>query len=181
MNDTFAQIYLHDIRQRFERLKSMADRAIAQVDDQDLYVALDPTANRIALLIKHLAGNMRARWRDPFVSDGEQGRRRDSEFELEEGDTRTAILARWEEGWSCLFETLASLTVEDLERTIRIRSRSYSTMQVLNRQLAHYAGHVGQIVLLAKHFCSRGSRDWSSLSIPRGQSASFNLNTGKER
>ena len=170
MSDPFAERYLHDMRRRVRALKDLADRALAQVQDEEFDLQLDPEANSVALLVKHLAGNMRARWRTPLSSDGEAGRERDREFETEAQDTRPALMQRWEEGWHFLFETLDALHAEDLLRTLEIRGRSYPVMGALNRQLVHYAGHVGQIVLLAKH---HRSGDWQSLSIPRGQSAQF--------
>jgi len=167
MSDSIAIAYLQDVRQRFRELKDLADRALAQVPDKELAFTLDPEANSIALLLKHLAGNMRARWRAPFVSDGEEERQRDLEFETEAQDTRAELVERWEEGWRCLFETLDSLSSEDLLRTVCVRGREYSMVETINRQLVHYAGHVGQIVFLAKHY---RSADWQSLSIPRRRS-----------
>jgi hypothetical protein len=164
MNDPLATHYLEDMRHRFRSLKEQADRALAQVHDDELHLILDPEANSLALLIKHIAGNMQARWRAPFDSDGERERNRDREFEADRDDTRAALTRRWETGWQALFGTLRALTPDDLLRTIQVRGRSYSVVQALNRQLAHYAAHVGQIVFLAKHH--RGS-DWQSLSIPR--------------
>jgi len=170
VSDPFADQYLQDVRRRFRALKDLADRALAQVQDEEFDLRLDPEANSVALLVKHLAGNMRARWRAPFTSDGEAERERDREFEDEAQDTRTALMEQWEDGWRCLFEILDALNAGDLLRTIEIRGRSYPVMEALSRQLVHYAGHVGQIVLLAKHY--RFS-DWQSLSIPRGESARF--------
>ena len=170
MSDPFAEQYLQDVRRRFRALKDLADRALAQVQDGEFDLQLDPEANSVALLVKHLAGNMRARWRAPLSSDGEKERERDREFEAEAQDTRAALVEQWEGGWRLLFETLDALDAGDLLRTIEIRGRSYPMMEALSRQLVHYAGHVGQIVLLAKHY--RFS-DWQSLSIPRGRSAQF--------
>ena len=170
MSDPFAEQYLQDVRRRFRALKDLADRALAQVRDEEFDLRLDPEANSVALLVKHLAGNMRARWRAPFSSDGEETREREREFEIEAQDTRTGLMERWEEGWRYLFETLEALRAEDLLRVLEIRGRSYRVMEALNRQLVHYAGHVGQIVLLAKY---HRSGDWQSLSIPRGESAQF--------
>jgi hypothetical protein len=166
MSDRTAEQYLQDVRRRFRELKDLADRALAQVRDDELDWVLDPEANSIALLMKHLSGNMCARWRAPFVSDGEDERERDREFEAERQNTRAALVERWEEGWRYLFETLDALHAEDLLRTLEIRGRSYPVLDALNRQLVHYAGHVGQIVLLAKHYRSGG---WQSLSIPRSR------------
>jgi hypothetical protein len=170
LSDPYAEYYLQDVRRRFRALKDLADRALAQVQDEEFDLQLDPEANSVALLVKHMAGNMRARWRAPFSTDDEEARKRDREFEAEAQDTRADLMKRWEEGWRCLFETLDVLQAEDLLRTLEIRGRSYRVMEALNRQLVHYAGHVGQIVLLAKHY---RSGDWQSLSIPRGQSAQY--------
>jgi uncharacterized damage-inducible protein DinB len=170
VSDPFAIPYLQDVRRRFRGLKDLADRALAQVQDGEFDLQLDPEANSVALLVKHLAGNMRARWRAPFRSDGEEERERDHEFEAEAQDTRAALMERWEDGWCLLFETLDTLDAEDLLRTLEVRGRSYRVMEALNHQLVHYAAHVGQIVLLAKH---HRSSDWQSLSIPRGRSAQF--------
>ena len=142
-----------------------------QVSDEQLFVAIDPEANSIAIIVKHMVGNMRSRWTDFLTTDGEKPtRNRNGEF-VEPPATRAALLADWEEGWACVFSALEPLTDEDLGRTITIRGEAHSVMQAINRQLAHYPHHVGQIVLLAKHFA--GER-WQSLSIPRNRSAEFN-------
>jgi hypothetical protein len=162
------QQYLQDSLLQLRKLKTLAEKAIAQVDEQHLFKTLDREANSIAVIMKHMAGNMRSRWTDFLTSDGEKPTRdRDSEFELEVNDTRARIVALWEEGWNRLFETLSSLTPEDLGRTVRIRTEPHSVVEAINRQIAHYAMHVGQIVLLAKHFAGA---NWQSLSIPRGKS-----------
>jgi hypothetical protein len=164
MSDSLAAHYLEDVRHRFRRLKELADRALAQAHDDEFYLILDPEANSLATLIKHLAGNMRARWRAPFESDGEKERDRDSEFVAGGDEPRCVLTQQWEAGWQSLFGTLDLLSPDDLLRTIQVRGQSYSVIQALNRHLAHYASHVGQIVFLAKHY--RGN-DWRSLSIPR--------------
>ena len=171
MEDSFATIYLQDIIRRFRRLKQLADRAVAQLDDQDWFVTLDEKANSVAIMLKHIAGNMRSRWTDFLTTDGEKpDRRRDSEFQLEQAD-RAAILARWETGWEILFGVLESLTVDDLTKTVLIRQEPHAVPQAIHRQLSHYAYHIGQLVFLCKHLT--GS-DWQSLSIPRGKSGEFN-------
>jgi hypothetical protein len=168
--------YLGDVLHRFRGVKSLADRAVAQVSDQDLVATPDPEDNSVALIIKHVAGNLHARWRGFPTSDGESHRDRDSEFELQETDTRASLMQRWDTGWQCLFDALASLAAHDLARTVRVRGRSYSVMQAINRQLVHYAYHVGQIVFLAKHW---SGSDWQSLSVPRGGSEAFNRMMGQ--
>ncbi len=142
-----------------------------QVTDEELQAVLDPEMNSIAQTVKHLAGNMRSRWTDFLTTDGEKpNRNRDSEF-VEPPATREALTRVWEEGWKHVFEALDPLSDADLARTVHIRGEPHSVMQAINRQIAHYAYHCGQIVLLAKHF---RSHEWRSLSIPRGQSATFN-------
>jgi hypothetical protein len=144
---------------------------MAQVADEHLFATLDAEANSIAIVVKHMAGNMRSRWTDFLTSDGEKPNRdRDSEFE-NPAETREALLRDWENGWACVFSALEPLTDDDLERTVHIRGEAHSAMQAINRQVAHYAQHIGQIVLLAKHYAGE---NWQSLSIPRHQSAEFN-------
>ncbi|MGA8108392.1 MAG: DUF1572 domain-containing protein [Acidobacteriaceae bacterium] len=167
----FTTSYLEDSLALFRYYKKLAERAMAQAPDAQLFAALDGEANSIAVIVKHMAGNMRSRWTDFLTSDGEKANRnRDSEFE-EPPANREALLALWESGWSCLFATLEPLTEADLSRTVAIRGEAHSVMQAINRQIAHYAHHIGQIVLLAKHFA--GER-WTSLTIPRRGSAEFN-------
>jgi hypothetical protein len=178
MEDTFAVFYLQDIAQQFHRLKRLADRAISQLDDQEWFITLYDDANSVAIILKHVAGNMCSRWTDFFTTDGEKpDRHRDTEFELEQDDTKAVILARWETGWRILFGVLESLTVDDLERTITIRREPHLVPQAIHRQLSHYAYHVGQLVFLCR--CIKGG-DWQSLSIPRGKSSEFNQ-TMRER
>ncbi len=165
--------FLADAIREFRKSKGLADRALAQVEDADLFRTLDPDSNSIALVLKHLSGNMRSRWRDFLTSDGEKpDRDRDSEFELDAADTRPALLERWEAGWTLLFDALAALSPEDLQREVAIRREPHTVMQAIQRQLTHYAHHVGQIVLLARHFA--GPR-WRSLSIPKGRSRQFEV------
>jgi hypothetical protein len=166
-----AALYLQDLRVQVRKLKDLADKALGQVRDEHLAVTLDPESNSLAILIQHLAGNFRSRWTDFLTSDGEKpGRNRDAEFEAREGTTRADLLASWEDGWARLFETLDSLTVEDLGKTVRIRSEPHTVVQALDRGVTHAAYHVGQIVLLAKHFASA---NWQTLSVPRGGSQAF--------
>jgi hypothetical protein len=168
-----ARHYLDDALGEFRKLKRFADKAVAQIADEDWFRQLDPESNSIAIVMKHIAGNMRSRWTDFLTTDGEKpDRDRDSEFELRDADTKEAILARWEAGWRHLFDALAPLTEDDLQRTVTIRGESHTVLQTINRQLTHYASHVGQIVFLAKHFA--GDR-WRTLSIPRGKSREFEV------
>jgi len=163
--------YLTDSLELFRQYKKLAERAIAQVTDEQLVTVLDSEMNSIAVIVKHMAGNMRSRWTDFLTSDGEKpDRQRDSEF-VDPPATREALLAVWEEGWRRTFSALEPLSAADLERTVTIRGEAHSVMQAINRQIAHYAYHCGQIVLLAKHF---RHEDWQSLSIPRQKSADFN-------
>jgi hypothetical protein len=163
--------YLHDSLTLFRYYKNLAERAIAQVSDEQLTSALDPEMNSIAVIVKHISGNMQSRFTDFLTTDGEKPtRNRDAEF-TDPPIARQPLLALWEQGWNCLFQTLESLCEEDLARTVAIRGEAHSVMQAINRQIAHYSYHCGQIVLLAKHFCAD---EWQSLSVPRGQSSEFN-------
>lgn len=171
MAHQFTTSYLDDSISLFVYYKRLAERAMAQVSDEHLFTPIDSEANSIAIIVKHMAGNMRSRWTDFLTCDGEKpDRNRDSEFE-DPPATRAAVLAAWEAGWSCLFSALHCLTDDDLTRTVTIRGEPHSVMQAINRQLAHYPHHIGQIVLLAKHFAGE---NWQSLSIPRRGSADYN-------
>jgi uncharacterized protein DUF1572 len=159
--------YLDDVIAQFRKLKAQADRALAQTSDDDLFTTLDPDSNSIAIIVKHIAGNMRSRWTDFLTSDGEKpDRNRDGEFELAAADTRERLVALWEDGWSRALSGISSLSSADLSRTVTVRGEPHSVVQAINRQLTHYAAHVGQIVLLAKHYA--GS-NWQTLSIPRAK------------
>src|ERR1700733_1168535 len=167
----FTTSYLEDSRTLFAYYKKLGERAMDQLTDSQLFTALDGEANSIAIIVKHISGNMLSRWTDFLTTDGEKPtRNRDGEFEAPPA-TRAELLATWEAGWACLFSALEPLTDADLTRTVTIRGEAHSVMQAINRQLAHYPQHVGQIVLLAKHFT--GDR-WQSLSVPRKGSAEFN-------
>jgi uncharacterized damage-inducible protein DinB len=168
----FAELYLQDILARLKMYKSLADDAVAQLDDEHLFAALDEESNSMAVLLKHMAGNMRSRWTNFLTSDGEKPwRQRDAEFMIEEADAKTALLDHWEESWQLVFETVKSLDADDLKRTVTVRGESHTVMEAINRQLTHYAYHVGQIVVLAKHFAAE---HWETLSVPRGASEAFN-------
>lgn len=167
----FTTSYLDDARAVFSQYKTLAERAMTQVSDEQLQLALDGETNSIAVIVKHLAGNLRSRWTDFPETDGEKlNRKRDTEFE-DPPATREELLRFWDEGWRCLFTALDPLTDADLTRTTLIRGEAHSVMQAINRQVAHTAQHIGQIVLLARHFAADR---WQSLSIPRGQSEEFN-------
>jgi hypothetical protein len=167
----FTCSHIEDSIEVFRYYKRLAERAMAQVADEQLFTVLDGEANSIAIVVKHMAGNMRSRWTDFLTTDGEKPtRNRDNEF-VEPPSTREALLSEWEHGWATMFGSLQPLTNADLARTITIRGEPHSVMQAINRQLAHYPYHVGQIVLLAKHLASD---HWQSLSVPRNQSAEFN-------
>jgi len=163
---------LADAIARFRELKALGDRALAQADDAAFFAVADPEANSIALVVKHVAGNLRSRWRNFLTEDGEKpDRDRDSEFDLAAADTRDALMGRWEEGWAILFAELGALTGADLLRTVTIRHEPHTVLQCVNRQLTHYGYHVGQIVLLARIAKGPG---WTSLSIPRKGTPGFN-------
>jgi Protein of unknown function (DUF1572) len=162
------QHYLDDALVQLRKLKEQADRAVAQVSDEQFFATLDPESNSLAIIMKHVAGNMRSRWTDFLTSDGEKpDRERDKEFERGATDTRERVLAQWEHGWALVFGAISALAPSDLGRTVRIRGESHSVVEAINRQTTHYAAHVGQIVLLAKH---HAGAEWKTLSIPRGKS-----------
>jgi hypothetical protein len=154
-----------------QKIKKLADKSIEQLTDAQLHATLDPEANSVAVLMRHMAGNMRSRWVNFLTSDGEKpDRMRDREFE-DPGQTRAELIAEWEHGWQCVFDALTPLSDADLQRTVMIRSEPLTVYKAISRQVAHYAGHAYQILLLAKHL--QGA-NWKTLSIPRGQSEEFN-------
>ncbi len=155
----------------FEKIKKLADKAIAQLSDEQLHLAIDQDSNSVAVIMRHMAGNMRSRWVDFLTSDGEKpNRMRDQEFE-ETFAPREELVAEWEHGWKCVFDAVRPLTDADLQRTVIVRSEPHSVYQAISRQLSHYAGHAYQILFLAKHLLGP---NWKTLSIPRGQSEEFN-------
>ncbi|HEX4168968.1 MAG TPA: DUF1572 domain-containing protein [Bryobacteraceae bacterium] len=167
----FTTSYLEDSLALFRYYKQLAEKAMRQISDEQLGAVSDEEMNSIAVIIKHMAGNMRSRWTDFLTSDGEKpSRDRDSEF-VDPPVTRESILAVWEDGWHALFGALELLSEGDMQRTVMIRGEAHSVMQAINRQIAHYSYHCGQIVLLAKHFAQD---NWRSLSVPRGRSSEFN-------
>jgi uncharacterized damage-inducible protein DinB len=173
MAHQFLTSYVADAIRLLRYYKRLGKQAMAQADEEDLSRVLDPESNSVAIIVKHMAGNMRSRWTDFLTTDGEKpDRRRDTEFEAPPA-TRAEILRAWESGWECVFKALDGLTDADLTRTVTIRTEPHSVMQAISRQMAHYAYHVGQIVFLCKHF---KSADWKSLSVPRRGSAEFHRN-----
>jgi hypothetical protein len=171
MPHEFTTSYLKDTLALFGYYKKLGERAMEQVSDQQLFEVLDEEMNSIAIIVKHMAGNMRSRWTDFLTTDGEKpDRNRDTEF-VDPPDTREGVLKVWEQGWDYVFTALKPLGDKDLGRQVTIRGEAHSVMQAVNRQLAHYAYHCGQIVFLAKHFQSAA---WKSLSVPRNKSSEFN-------
>jgi hypothetical protein len=173
MNEqAISKLYLDDIRASFRAYKKLAEKALAQIKDEEYFVILDEESNSIAIIMKHMAGNMISRWTDFLTTDGEKpDRNRDLEFVIENEATVKEVFAHWERGWSCLLDAVESLQPTDLDRQVFIRGKAHSVVQAINRQMTHYAYHIGQIVFLAKHI---RSSEWTSLSVPRNRSTSFN-------
>jgi uncharacterized damage-inducible protein DinB len=181
MAHQFSTSYVADSVSLFRYYQKLGERALAACPDEGLCAALDAESNSIAIIVKHLAGNMRSRWTDFLTSDGEKpDRQRDTEFE-DAPKSRAELLALWERGWQHVFDALAPLTDTDLARTVTIRSEPHSVMQAINRQMAHYSYHVGQIVYLAKHFAAAKTGKWESLSVPRGKSNQFTADVAAGR
>jgi hypothetical protein len=171
MPDDTATHYLDEVRRQFRGHKRLAEGAMAQLKDEELFTAIDSESNSIAILVKHLSGNMRSRFTDFLTTDGEKpDRNRDQEFEMTAATTRADVMRWWEEGWARLFGAIEALKPEDVMRTVTVRGEPHTVMQAINRQIAHYAQHTGQIVFLAKHL---RSGEWKTLSIPRGRSKEF--------
>lgn len=172
MSDELAKHYLETAITEFRSRKKLAERALKQLTEAEFFISIDPESNSIAVIIKHIAGNMRSRWMDFLTSDGEKPDRfRDQEFIVDANTTRDQVMQWWEQGWQYLFNALEPLQPEDAMRTVLIRQDPHTVVQAISRQLAHYSEHIGQIVFLAKHL--KGS-DWKTASIPRGQSEQFN-------
>lgn len=171
--------YLADVKKLFQGIQKQCDQAIAQVPTELWAHRLDPESNSVATLMLHLAGNMISRWTDFLTTDGEKpDRDRDSEFEDLTEFSSEALLAKWAAGWACLYDALEPLTDSDLDRTVFIRSQPHSVVEAINRQVAHYAAHAGQLVFLAKHL---SGPNWKTLSIPRGGSAAFTADLNGKR
>lgn len=169
---SFTQHYLDDTRSSFRAYKKLADKALAQLKDEEYFITLDEEANSVGIIMKHMAGNMLSRWTDFLTTDGEKpDRNRDMEFVIGPQTSKDELLAFWERGWNCLHEALAELQPADFDKQVMIRGEAHTIVQAINRQMTHYAYHIGQIVFLAKHFRSSA---WQSLSIPRNRSAGFN-------
>jgi hypothetical protein len=166
------QHYLDDALRTFRDYKKLAEGALRQISDEDFFKTIDEETNSIAVNMKHMAGNMISRWTDFLTTDGEKPERnRDIEFVMLPGTTKDQMLAYWEKGWQSVFAAIEPLKADDLMRTVTIRGQEHTVVQAINRQIAHYAYHTGQIVYLAKHF---RSAEWQSLSVPRNKSAEFN-------
>jgi hypothetical protein len=174
-----ATAYCDEARRSFRGHKRLAEGAFSQLSDEEFFHVLDSEANSVALIVKHMVGNMRSRFTDFLTTDGEKpDRNRDTEFEMNPGTTRAQVMEWWESGWQIVFGAIDSLAPEDIGRTITIRNEPHTVLQAVNRQIAHYAYHIGQIVFLAKHL---KSSSWKSLSIPRGMSQQFNATTQEKR
>ena len=181
MPHQFTTSYLKDSIDLLRYYKKLAERAIAQCPDEGLFATLDSESNSIAAIVKHMAGNMRSRWVNFLTSDGEKpDRNRDTEFETPPR-TRAELMSLWETGWSHVFSALEPLTDADLTKTVTIRAEPHSVMQAINRQLAHYSHHIGQILFAAKHFTTLKTGKWDSLSVPRGQSQAFTADVAAGR
>jgi hypothetical protein len=171
MSSDVSAHYLDEARRQLRGHKRMGEAAMTQLRDEDFFVMLDPDSNSVAILVKHLAGNMRSRFTDFLTSDGEKPDRfRDCEFEITPATSRSDVMKWWEEGWGCVFAAIESLRPEDVMCSVTIRGEPHTVLQAINRQIAHYAQHIGQIVFLAKHL---RSSEWKTLSIPRGKSEEF--------
>jgi hypothetical protein len=167
-----SELYLADMIRSFKGLKKLADKATAQVSDEAFFQEIDRESNSLAVIYKHMGGNLRSRWTDFLTTDGEKpDRNRDSEFAVEPGTARVAIVDIWERGWAVLFDSLAELTPAHLAQTVLIRSEPHSVIQAIDRSLTHAAYHVGQVVFLSRHLAAGR---WQTLSIPRGESREFN-------
>lgn len=169
--------YLNTVIEKFKEIKKLGDKTIAQLDDSELHWSMNEASNSIAVIMKHLSGNMISRWSDFFTSDGEkESRDRDSEF-TDDTASRQEMLEHWELGWETLFGTLSDLEGEDLQKTVRIRSEDHIVLEAIERQMSHYSYHIGQIVYIGKQIKSSG---FNPLTIPKGQSEQY-LNEMKRK
>jgi uncharacterized damage-inducible protein DinB len=175
-SEAVTQDYLNDARKALRAYKKLAEKALDQLKDDEYFVTLDEESNSVAVVMKHIAGNAISRWTDFLTTDGEKpDRNRDYEFVILPETTKDDMRAFWERGWQCVFDALDPLQIEDLEKKVYIRGEEHTVVQAINRQLMHYAYHIGQIVFLAKHF---RATDWQTLSVPRNKSAEFNASAG---
>lgn len=174
--NTIGKNYLGNVITEFRKMKSLADRTFKQLKDEEFFLSPDEESNSIAVIIRHMSGNMLSRWTDFLTTDGEKDfRNRDSEFDNIFYTDKDDIMMRWENGWDCLFKAVTALTEDDLLKTIKIRNEPHSVIEALNRQLSHYSYHIGQIVYIGKHILNK---NWNSLSIPKGKSDEFNRKMG---
>ena len=172
MSDAVTENYLADAVSTFRAYKKLAEKAVEQVTDEELFVTIDEESNSIAVMMKHIAGNMLSRWTDFLTTDGEKpDRNRDMEFVIDPATTKNELMKYWQRAWQTVFGAVEPLQAADFERRVKIRGEEHTIVEAINRQLTHYAYHVGQIVFLAKHF---RSTEWKSLSVPRNRSAEFN-------
>ena len=171
--------YLEEAARQLRGHKRMAEGAMTQLSDEEFFRTIDGESNSVAIIVKHIVGNQRSRFTDFLATDGEKpNRQRDTEFVIDSSTSRADVMNWWEQGWKLLFDTLASLHPEDVTKTVMIRNEPHTVLQAINRQIAHYAQHIGQIVFLAKHL---KSSDWKTLSVPRGKSEEFNAAKGMIR
>jgi hypothetical protein len=171
------ETYIQLVLREFRRAKGLADGAMAQITSEQFFAAPSECDNSIAVIVKHVGGNLLSRWTDFLTSDGEKpGRNRDLEFDITADDTQQSLMGQWESGWAALFSAIEPLSDADLERTVTIRGEPVTVLQAINRQLTHYSYHIGQIVYVAKHYAGSS---WRSLSIPKGKSAEFNVKPTK--
>ena len=177
--NSLAASYLEEIRRNFRGYKRLAEGTFSQLNEADFFYTLDPESNSIAVVMRHVSGNLRSRWTDFLTSDGEKpDRNRDQEFEMPPGVSREQLMRGWEDGWNCVLQSLEALQPADLARSVSIRGEPHSVVQAINRSLTHVAYHVGQIVYLGKHI---RKAEWKSLSIPRGKSAELNATKPEDR
>lgn len=171
MNEQILENYPAETIETFRSYKKLAERAMEQVSDEEFFRNIDAESNSIAVIVKHIGGNLRSRWTDFLTADGEKSdRNRDEEF-VSESDTRESLTEVWETGWSAVFETLESLKIDDLSKTVKIRGEDFTVTKAITRSLSHITSHIGQITFLAKHL---RSNDWKTLSVPRGKTDEFN-------
>jgi len=169
---TIIENYKADTLQSFRNYKKLAERALEQVSDDDFFRQIDPESNSVAIIVKHIAGNLHSRWRDFLTTDGEKPDRcRDGEFIAFDNDSRESLMQFWETGWQTLFDAIEPISPTDFDKTVTIRGEPHTVVEAINRQLTHYPMHIGQLILLAKHF---RSAEWKTLSVPRNRSGEFN-------